>query len=134
MIVADTDVLIDFFRNSEPVATRVDLEIRTGRLATTTVTEFELRSGIRSERQLRDVDSLLASMSVLPLGSPEAAVAAQLRVQLESKGQGIGTADYLIAGICLARRAILMTRNLEHFQRVPGLAIASLEGTAPTSR
>jgi predicted nucleic acid-binding protein len=33
-------------------------------------------------------------------------------------------ADYTIAGTCLAHSAILLTRNREHFERVPGLTLA----------
>lgn len=38
----------------------------------------------------------------------------------------IGTADYLIAGIVLANRGILLTRNRDHFERVPGLTLGTL--------
>ena len=32
-------------------------------------------------------------------------------------------ADCLIAGICIARSAALLTRNVSHFARIPGLAL-----------
>jgi predicted nucleic acid-binding protein len=32
-------------------------------------------------------------------------------------------ADYLIAGVCLAHSAILLTRNRKEFGRVPGLVL-----------
>lgn len=35
----------------------------------------------------------------------------------------IGRADLLIASIALAHRAILVTRNLKHFERIPNLAV-----------
>jgi predicted nucleic acid-binding protein len=37
----------------------------------------------------------------------------------------IGMADYLIAGVCLAHGATLLTRNLDHFRRVPELLIGA---------
>lgn len=56
---------------------------------------------------------------------PEAsALAAETRLSLEKDGQGIGMADYLIAGVCLANGGVLLTRNLDHFERVPGLKIS----------
>jgi tRNA(fMet)-specific endonuclease VapC len=126
MIVADTDVLIDFLRGRAPAAARVAIELRTGALATTAVTAFELRSGAGSKRQHRAVGELLDALTVLPLGAQEATAAAAVRLDLEAKGEGIGMADYLIAGICLARRAVLLTRNRRHFARVPSLTLASL--------
>jgi predicted nucleic acid-binding protein len=35
-------------------------------------------------------------------------------------------ADSLIAGIVLAARGILLTRNRRHFERVPGLSLGRL--------
>lgn len=126
MIVADTDVLIDFLRGRRPVADRVDLELSTGALATTTVTAFELRSGARSQRESEVVETLLGALEVLPFDAGAAARAAGVRTKLEADGTPIGMADYLIAGICLARSAILLTRNRQHFERVPDLALARL--------
>jgi predicted nucleic acid-binding protein len=47
-----------------------------------------------------------------------------VRRALESKGQTIGMADSLIAGICLERDGILLTRNVKHFSRVDGLTLS----------
>jgi predicted nucleic acid-binding protein len=46
----------------------------------------------------------------------------------EEKGEGIGMADYLIAGVCLCRQATLLTRNPEHFSRVPALKVIGPAG------
>jgi len=54
MIVADTDVLIDFLAGVEPLASRVAEQIEAG-LATTAVSRFELRAGVRSARQEQTV-------------------------------------------------------------------------------
>lgn len=43
MMVADTDVLIDYLRGLERSAQRIAFEIEQGHLATTAVTAFELR-------------------------------------------------------------------------------------------
>jgi tRNA(fMet)-specific endonuclease VapC len=126
MIIADTDVLIDFLRGRSPAAERVALELTTRSFGTTAITAFELRSGSRSTRQQRAVDELLAALPILPLTAAEAAIAARLRLELEDRGEGIGMADYLIAAVCLSKRGILLTRNRKHFERVPQLALATL--------
>jgi tRNA(fMet)-specific endonuclease VapC len=46
-----------------------------------------------------------------------------VRVDLERRGLPIGPLDNLIAGVALARRATLVTRNTREFSRVPNLAI-----------
>lgn len=126
MIVADTDVLIDALRGRAPAVERIDLELETGALATTAVTAFELRSGARSRRAAEQVEKLLAALTIVPLDEEAAGRAAEARRRLEAEGRPIGMADYLIAGICLARSAVLLTRNRAHFERVDGLALGRL--------
>lgn len=127
MIVTDTDVLIDSLRGAEPVRGRIDLELSTGHLATTVVTAFELLSGARGPAQKEKIERLLGAMTILPLEFTASKTAAGIRRDLESRGEGIGMADYLIGGICLSRNAMLLTRNRAHFQRIPGLQLAALE-------
>jgi tRNA(fMet)-specific endonuclease VapC len=124
VIIADTDVLVDFLRNREPMADRIAVELTTGSFVTTVITEFELRSGIRSRRETTAVEALLNALDVFSLDPPAARRASEVRRALESKGQTIGMADSLIAGICLERDGILLTRNVKHFSRVDGLTLS----------
>jgi predicted nucleic acid-binding protein len=41
----------------------------------------------------------------------------------KSRKPEVAREDYLIAGVCLAHTAILLTRNRKHFERVPGLVL-----------
>jgi predicted nucleic acid-binding protein len=124
MMIADSDVLIDFLRDRAPWAGRIELEIKTGHLATTAINSFELLSGAKSAAEQEKISRLLASMTVLGV-TPEASErAADVRRALESQGQGIGMADYLIAGVCLAHDGVLLTRNQDHFVRVPELTLS----------
>jgi tRNA(fMet)-specific endonuclease VapC len=127
VIIADTDVLIDFLRGRGGAADRVALELEHGQLATTAVTRFELLAGARGDLQRTIVLALLDGMVTLPLDAACADEAAGVRRRLEEEGFGIGMADSLIAGITLQRRGILLTRNRRHFERVPGLALATLD-------
>jgi len=123
LIVADTDVLIDFLTGHEPVATHVASAIAAEEgLATTVVSRFELLSGVRTPKQARAVARLLEALSTLALDSPAADRAARVRRDLEKAGVSIGMADSLIAGIVLARGGRLLTRNQRHFERVEGLS------------
>lgn len=123
MIIADTDVLIDALRGRSPAAERIALELATGQLATTAITAFELRSGARESAASTQVETLLAALVILPFDEIAAERAAAARRDLDSRGYPIGMADYLIAGVCLAHSAILLTRNRKHFERIPGLAL-----------
>ncbi len=127
MTIADTDVLIDALHGREPSVGRVAAELRSGSLATTTISAFELLSGARDSSLRSRIEQLLAALPLLPFDEAAASAAASIRRQLETAGTPIGTADYLIAGICLARSATLLTRNRKHFLRVPDLRVGKLE-------
>ncbi|SRR5712691_2100012 len=124
MIVADTDVLIDFLQGRDPSAERVSRELERGMICTTAVSRFELLAGARTARQQQLVKKLVDSIPNLPLDAEGADRAADVRRALEMRGEGIGMADSLIAGIALIHKGSLLTRNRRHFERVVGLALA----------
>lgn len=72
------------------------------------------------------MDKLLAALPILPFDEDASDRSAEVRRRLEAAGTPIGMADYLIAGICLARSAVLLTRNQAHFERVSGLTLGGL--------
>lgn len=109
MMVADTDVLIDYLADKGPVAARVARLIGLGALHTTAVNRFELLSGVRTDRQRGLTETLLASLPTLPLDEIAADEAAEIRRDLEKRGQTIGMGDSLIAGIVLANGGTLLT-------------------------
>ena len=131
MIVADTDVLIDFLAGREPSAGRVAVELASPSFCTTAVTRFELLAGARDSTAEALIRRLLASLSTLPLDQDSADRAAAVQRRLEGRGEGIGMADSLIAGIVLVNDGMLLTRNRRHFARVDGLALATLATEVP---
>lgn len=126
MMIADTDVLIDFLQGDQPASERIALELDQGQLATTAITRFELLAGARTARQQTIIGQLLAALPCLPLEAQSADRAAEVRRALERQGLSIGMGDSLIAGIVLAHRGVLLTRNRRHFDRVPSLALGSI--------
>ncbi len=126
MIVADTDVLIDYLEDRLPGAEAVARALRRDQLQTTAVNYFELMSGAQRPRERQAVLEFLESILVLPLDVEAARRAAEVRQRLERSGVGIGMGDSLIAGIVLARGASLLTRNKRHFERVHGLSLTEV--------
>lgn len=125
MMVADTDVLIDYLRGHERSAKRIAFEIEQGHLATTAITAFELRVGARTQRQQAVVEVLLDALRILPLDADAATAAADARRALFERGEDIGVADSLIAGVCLANQGMLITNNKKHFKRIAGLKLSA---------
>ena len=126
IVVADTDVLIDFLAGQGPAGDCVEEELKRGQLVTTAVTRFELLCGTPDNRQRKLIGQLLEALPTLALDEGAADQAAELRNMLKRKGQDIGMGDSLIAGTVIYHGAILLTRNRRHFERIPGLPLMEL--------
>jgi tRNA(fMet)-specific endonuclease VapC len=126
MIIADTDVLIDYLADVEPAASRLALELQHPQLHTTAVTRAELLRGARTRRQLDAVTTLLDAIPTLPLDARAADCAAGIARALDAAGASIGMAEALIAGIAVRHGGVLLTRNRRHFSRVPELQLSPL--------
>ena len=95
---------------------------------TTAITVGELywgahRSAAR-ERHLRKIEeALLPSLRVLPFDAKAAKQFGELKAMLDNQGTPLADADLQIASIALVEGHELVTGNLRHFSRVPGLRI-----------
>ena len=119
-MVVDTDVLLGFLEG-EGAHRRVAELLRAGRLATTAVTVFELWRGLESDADRDLARRALRGVRVYAVTDAAARRAAEVH-------QGLGTTPIgergtLIAGVCLAIGRPLLTANVRHFRRVPGLEV-----------
>lgn len=126
MIVLDTNVLSAMMRRAEePSVERWLDEQPIPSVWTTTVTVFEIRFGIEllppsRRRDLLDaafaraVDEVLDGR-VLPFDRLAAQAAGTIAARRQRKGRPVEIRDVQIAGIALARKATLATRNIRHF-------------------
>lgn len=125
MVVVDTDVLIDAAQAGPgPAATWVAELSRTGELAVSAITAYELLQRSRTSiGRLELTHAFLSTATVLDLTQDAAELAAAVNRYLERRGERIGGPDTLIAGTCLEAGLPLLTRNARHFERVPGLTV-----------
>ena len=77
--------------------------------------------------QRRKLQSREQLLIVEPFTRDDARRCATLRHQLESRGQGIGPFDTLIAAQARRLGATIVTRNVREFGRVPGLSVENWE-------
>ncbi|MGA3209904.1 MAG: hypothetical protein ABSD20_01275 [Terriglobales bacterium] len=66
MILADTDVLIDFLAGVRPIAGQIAAYAEAGRLQTTAITGFELQSSTREGKHNENIHRLLTTIPVVP--------------------------------------------------------------------
>ena len=128
IIIADTDVVIDFFSGVEPVSTTISELIRRDNLALTSVTLFELYAGIIGKKQLKQIEDLISVILVFPLDKKETETAATIYNELKQTGNLIGNQDILIAAICITHDLPLITRNTAHFSGISHLKFFDLYG------
>ena len=72
-----------------------------------------------------DGEILLRPFRWLPVNAPVAREAAVIRRQLRLDGKLIGDLDILIAATARVGRIVLVTKDCEHFRRIPELMVES---------
>lgn len=126
MTVFDSDFLVDLLKDKPGMSYIVDSFEHP---KTTVINAFELYYGAwnssNPKENIVEVDSLLKSLSILEVDIVAAQKAAEIDSRLENSGSGLELEDILIAGICIANNEELVTRNLNHFKRIPGLRYRS---------
>ena len=88
MILADTDVLIDFLEGKGE-ANRVLAELERESLATTTIARYELLASAATEKQRTAIRHLLDFVSTLPLDAGASDRAAKTWRFWNPKGKGL---------------------------------------------
>jgi tRNA(fMet)-specific endonuclease VapC len=69
----------------------------------------------------------LSQFQSLPFDGRAAEEYAEIRADLKRQGQPIGPNDLLIAAICRANHATLVTHNVNEFRRIAGLKLDDWE-------
>jgi len=127
MILLDTNVLSALMlKEADPrVVAWLDRQAPES-IWTTSVTVFEIRFGLETleqgkrRRRLEDAFSQALEEDledrILPFDSRAAQAAATIAAQQRRQGRPVEIRDVQIAGIALARKASLATRNTRHFE------------------
>jgi len=84
--------------------------------------EFGVTKGTNAHARLK-LAELAQSLPVEPFTRDDSTHYAAIRHDLESRGDGIGPMDTLIAAQALRLGATVITRNVREFSRVPGLRV-----------
>jgi predicted nucleic acid-binding protein len=127
LILADSDVLIDYLNGVQPIVRQVQEFIGSDGLHTSAINCFELLSGAAETERGKRTRALVESLPILPVDREAAAIAASIRRNLAQIGRSIGMADSLIAGVAQSNNIPLFTRNHKHFSQVEGLVLVLVE-------
>lgn len=127
MILLDTNVISALMRREPERAVIAWLDSQPSvSIWTTSVTVFEIRFGLeilasgRRRRALEEAfDKIVADDlegRVVPFDEPAAQIAARIAAERRRTGRSIEFRDAQIAGIAVARKAVIATGNVRHFQ------------------
>ena len=121
----DTDISSYVTKKNLKVSARLQ---RTPQWAISVVTKYELLKGVlyrgdgiwsQARREFMEL------APVMPFDREAAIAAAKVSTYLKSIGRPSGPADELVAGHAIALGFTLVTKNVKHFQGVPGLKVES---------
>ena len=129
MICLDTDFMIPLLKgNKEAKVKASQLEEESKEIVSTSINALELYVGIVavdgiSGKRIESTRDYISNLTILPLDEGSAERAAYILNTLKKSGLSIGLKDSLIAGIALEYNAEILTRNIKHFERIPGLKV-----------
>lgn len=124
VVLADTSVLIDFFRKSDKSKSVLVKLLQDGvTFCISSITEFEIYTGATSE-QIPFWESLLAKIEVLPFDQTSARIAVEINSDLKKRKKQIAIPDLFIAAIAKAHNLPVVTLNRKHFQRIEDLVVS----------
>lgn len=123
----DTNAVIAVLNGDAAVRKRLRNAMKSGDIFISSIALFELWYGVaRSARRAENTERLRVFLSGavghIPFDEDDAAIAGDIRFDLESIGIPIGPYDLLLAAQALRMGATVVTANVGEFSRVQGLA------------
>lgn len=129
MYLLDTNILSEVLRKSPSPQLLKRLSVaENAAKATSCICVMELRHGALRRDDggnlwRRIEKELLGRLEILEVGLEEALLAGELLAGLSSTGQKIDVEDVLIAATALTHGFTVVTNNVRHFERIPGLRV-----------
>ena len=124
--ILDTDICIYWLKGNDSIEKKI-VQVGFSNICITVITECELFYGAfksaKKEKNLSVIGELKSKINTLHTVEGVSPIYGKLKSELGNKGQTIDDADLLIASIALSNNAILVTNNISHFKRIPGLKI-----------
>jgi tRNA(fMet)-specific endonuclease VapC len=132
-LILDSSVIIDAERRGETVERLIerivhstgDQDAALSAVGLTEIVHGIYRASTPAIRSRREafLEELLADLTVYPYTKETAMLAGKLDGEQQSKGVVVPFADLLIGATALALGFSVLTVNVRHFERIPGLAV-----------
>ncbi|MBN1798843.1 MAG: type II toxin-antitoxin system VapC family toxin [Spirochaetales bacterium] len=123
----DTNICIYALKNIFPQIQHHIKKKSPYEIAIPSIVQAELYYGaeksLHKEKVMRILEIFLKPFFILPFDDKAAFLYAQIRADLEKRGDIIGPNDLIIAACALACGSILITHNQKEFKKIAGLQI-----------
>ena len=128
MVCVDTSFLVALLRRNPAAEEKLESYLQAEEPVTTTpVCACELFAGAykskKRDNEVKRVKEFLSRMELLDFSAQACERFGKVRSELESKGTPLGDFDIMIASIALAHSQQVLTRDVDHFRKIPGLIV-----------
>lgn len=128
MVCVDTSFLIALLRRDPDAEEKLESHLEEGEaISTTPICACELFAGayksVKRESETKKVREFLSRMELLEFSAQACERFGRVKGELESRGTPVGDFDIMIAAIALVHNQKVLTRDVEHFQKIPGLVV-----------
>lgn len=130
----DTNVISRLLKEPRGRTAQRLAELGEARVCTSILVAAELRFGAKlrgSERLSRTIERVLEVIPILSLEAPAEEHYANIRLDLERRGEPIGPNDLLIAAHAQSLGLVLVTENEREFRRVRDLVVENWQSEDP---
>lgn len=121
MILCDTDIIIELYRNNNRIISELK-KIGQENIAISIITAGELFFGALNKNELNKIEKDVKSLSVKNIND-EISVLFYSMMNKYSLSHKIGIPDAFIASTAIANNIELFTLNLKHFSYIPELKL-----------
>jgi tRNA(fMet)-specific endonuclease VapC len=128
-ISLDTSAVIDILRNKKRHVRQrfYEAESEAETIVLSSFVLHELLFGAMTSPmpaiELELIDRFVTKINVEPWTAEDAIVSARVRTEMKTLGSPIGAVDGLIGGQAVGRGWRIVTSNVRHFIRIPGLTV-----------
>jgi len=127
MVVFDTDIVISLSRDHPDAKAAYMKHSKGGRPLISCFTWYELLTGIcrvkNPAKELGIVRDSIADVGIIHFDDTVATLAGKYAAMQAARGRPIGLIDTFIAASCVVNGQTLVTRNVKHFEGIPGLKV-----------
>ena len=125
-VLLDSSIIIEYFRKEKKAKSILYQLSGNHRLCVSTITIFEVKIGLKSERQRNDYRTLIKDIEILSIDEFCIDEAVRIYHHLKERNKLIELADLLIAATAITNSLPLATLNTRHFENIKNIELLSI--------